>query len=95
VDPTSGLQYEVVQVKMNRKRYIIVYRIRVSHGKLSGALDGPIHAEEVVFWKKSCIKLSRQQKNKFSKRMWPYGRKKNTHTQVKSPLSDPCAFYQT
>ena len=48
VDPTSGLQYEVVQVKLNRKRYIVVYRRRVvSHGKLSGALDGPIHAKKV------------------------------------------------
>ena len=48
VDPTSGLQYEVVQVKLNRKRCIVVYRRKVSHGELSGALDGPIHAEEVV-----------------------------------------------
>ena len=52
MDPTSGLQYEVVQVKLNRKRNIVVYRRRVSHGELSGALDGPIHAEEVVRWTK-------------------------------------------
>ena len=35
------------------------------------------------FWKKSCIKLSKQRKHRFSKRMWPYGRgeeKKHTHT---------------
>jgi hypothetical protein len=57
VDPTSGLQYEVVQVKMNRKRYIIVYRRRVSHGELSGALDGPIHAEEVVRWTEDGLEL--------------------------------------
>ena len=48
VDPTSGLQYEVVQVKLNRQRYIVVYRRRVSHGEVTGALDGPIHAEKVV-----------------------------------------------
>ena len=55
VDPTSGLQYKVVQVKLNRKRYIVVYRRRVSHGELSGALDEPIHAEEVVRWTKDGI----------------------------------------
>jgi hypothetical protein len=48
VDPVSGQQYKVDQVKMNRKRNIIVYRRKVSRGKLSGALDRPIHAEEVV-----------------------------------------------
>ena len=48
VDPTSGLQYEVVQVKLNRQRYIVVYRRRVSPGEVTGALDGPIHAEEVL-----------------------------------------------
>ena len=26
-------------------------------------------------WKKSCIKLSKQRKHRFSKRMWPYGQK--------------------
>ena len=60
VDPTSGLQYEVVQVKLNRKRYIVLYRRRVSHGELSGALDGPIHAEEVVRWTKDGIKYLKQ-----------------------------------
>jgi hypothetical protein len=50
VDPTSGLQNEVVQVKLNRRRYIVVYRRRVSHGEVTGELDGPIHAEEVVRW---------------------------------------------
>ena len=55
VDPTSGLQYGVVQVKLNRKRYIVVYRHRASHGELSGALEGPIHAEEVVRWAKDGI----------------------------------------
>ena len=49
-----------------------------------------------ILKKKSFIKLSKQQKNKFNKRMWPYGQKHtHTHTQVKSPPSDPCAFYQT
>ena len=48
MDPTSGLQCEVVQEKLNRKRYIVVYGRRVSHGEVTGALDGPIHAEEVV-----------------------------------------------
>ena len=52
MDPTSGLQYEVVQVKLNRQRYIFVYRRQVSHGEVTGALDGPIHAEEVVRWTK-------------------------------------------
>ena len=33
----------------------------------------------ILFWKKSCIKLSKQRKHRFSKRMWPYGRK-HTHT---------------
>ena len=44
------------------------------------------------FLTKSCIKLSKQRKHRFSKHMWPYGRKKHTHTQVKSPPSDPCAI---
>ena len=48
VDPTSGLQYEVVQVKLNRQRYTVVYSRRVIHGKVTGVLDGSIHAEEVV-----------------------------------------------
>jgi hypothetical protein len=60
VNPTSDLQYEVVQVKLNRKRYIVVYRRRVSHGELSGALDGPIHAEEVVRWTKDGINYLKQ-----------------------------------
>ena len=60
MDPTSGLQYEVVQVEFNRKRYIVVYRRRVSDGELSGALDGPIHAEEVVRWTKDGINYLKQ-----------------------------------
>ena len=60
LDSTSGLQYKVVQVKMNRKRYVIVYRRRVSHGKLSGALDGPIHADEVVRWTEDGLDYLRQ-----------------------------------
>ena len=60
VDPTSGLQYEVVQVKLNRQRYIVVYRRRVSHGEVTGALDGPIHAEEVVRWTKDGINYLKQ-----------------------------------
>ena len=63
VDPKSGIQYEVVQVKMNRKRYIIVFRRRVSHGELSGALDGPIHAEEVVRWTKDGLEYLRNFKS--------------------------------
>jgi hypothetical protein len=60
VDPTSGLQYEVVQVKMNRERYIIVYRRRVSHGKISSALDRPTHSEEVVRWTEDGLDYLRQ-----------------------------------
>jgi hypothetical protein len=60
VDSTSGLQYEVVQVILNRKRYIVVYRRRVSHGELSGALDGPTHAEEIVRWTKDGINYLKQ-----------------------------------
>ena len=37
-----------------------MYRRRVSHGKLSGALDGPIHAEEVVRWTKDGINYLKQ-----------------------------------
>ena len=37
-----------------------MYRRRVSHGELSGALDGPIHAEEVVRWTKDGINYLRQ-----------------------------------
>ena len=60
MNPTSGLQYKVVQVKLNRKRYIVVYRRRVSHGKLSGALDRPIHAEEIARWTKYGINYLKQ-----------------------------------
>ena len=45
VDPTSGLQSKVVQVKMNRIRYIVVNRRRVSHGEVTGALDKPVHMQ--------------------------------------------------
>ena len=37
-----------------------MYRRRVSHGELSGALDGPIHAEEVVRWTKDGINYLKQ-----------------------------------
>jgi hypothetical protein len=37
-----------------------VYRRRVSHGEVTGALDGPIHAEEVVRWTKDGIKYLQQ-----------------------------------
>jgi hypothetical protein len=52
VDPTSGLQYEVVQVEM--------YGRRVGHGELSGALDGPIHSEEIVRWTHNGLNYLRQ-----------------------------------
>ena len=37
-----------------------MYRRRVSHGELSGALDGPIHAKEVVRWTKNGINYLKQ-----------------------------------
>ena len=37
-----------------------MYRRRVSRGELSGALDGPIHAEEVVRWTKDGINYLKQ-----------------------------------
>ena len=37
-----------------------MYRRRVSHGELSGALDEPIHAEEVVRWTKDAINYLKQ-----------------------------------
>ena len=37
-----------------------MYRRRVSHGEVTGALDGPIHAEEVVRWAKDGINYLKQ-----------------------------------
>ena len=37
-----------------------MYRRRVSHGEVTGALDGPIHAEEVGRWTKDCINHLKQ-----------------------------------
>ena len=37
-----------------------MYGRRVSHGEVTGALDGPIHAEEVVRWTKDGIKYPQQ-----------------------------------
>ena len=37
-----------------------MYRRRVSHGEVTGALDRPIHAEEVVRWTKDGIKYLQQ-----------------------------------
>jgi Reverse transcriptase (RNA-dependent DNA polymerase) len=51
-------------------------------------------AKDKIFVKNLALSYQNNRKNKFSKCMWPYGRK-HTHTQVKSPPSDPCAFYRT
>jgi hypothetical protein len=45
---------------MNRKRYIVVYRRRISHGKLSDALDGPINAEEAIRWTEEYLEYLRK-----------------------------------
>jgi hypothetical protein len=45
---------------LNGKRYIVVYWCRVIHGEQSGALDGPIHAEEVVRWTTDGINYLKQ-----------------------------------
>ena len=44
------------------------------------------------FGKNLALSYQNKEKHRFSKRMWPFGQKTHTHTQVKSPPSDPCAI---
>ena len=56
---------------------------------------GTIQLHNFFFGKNLALSYQNNRKNKFNKRMWPYGQKTHTHTQVKSPPIDPCAFYRT
>jgi hypothetical protein len=47
-DPENGLLYETVEVKMNRKGYIVAFRKVVTRGKVTGYKDGPIHLADIA-----------------------------------------------
>jgi hypothetical protein len=56
------------------------------------SMEYPVAILSFFFGKNLALSYQNKEKHRFSKRMWPFGQKTHTHTQVKSPPSDPCAI---
>ena len=76
---------------VNTQRGLKRKQVRTDKGKV---LKSRMLGVQTAQIEEVCIKLSKQRKHRFSKRMWPYGRKKqNTYTHTSKVSSERSLRY--
>jgi hypothetical protein len=57
IDHEDGLQYEVMEVKVNKKQEIVAYRQRFYKGQYEGNVDRPHHVADIYSYTKINLDL--------------------------------------